>query len=96
MLTVRYPNGMAVQYNSATFLEHSANVWHLYTRRPSEGGKWVASVQVSAGVIVESASPCAIYSKRRVITGIEEISFDKLAKDIRKLTRTVERNAAKT
>lgn len=56
-MTVRFPNGQAVQYNDANFLLRTENGWQLFTK---ENGKWLASIQTSAGVIVEAIPPCYV------------------------------------
>lgn len=57
MLTVRYPSGVAVQYHTATYLVREISSWQLYTEKD---GKWVASIQISAGVTVEAISASAV------------------------------------
>jgi len=57
MITVRFPNGQAVTYNDATHLIRSEDGWQLHTEK---GGRWVASIQSSAGVIVEAMPPCSV------------------------------------
>ena len=59
MFTVRFPNGQTVQYNTAGYLVHGDNGWHLYVRKD---GPWVASIQPSAGAIVECTPACRVYS----------------------------------
>lgn len=57
MITVRFPNGQAVTYNSAALLTYKpGSAWEL----TSKNGGWVASIQESAGVIVESEPPCKV------------------------------------
>jgi hypothetical protein len=60
MLTVRFPTGVAVQYNDAFFLRRGADAWTLWTKDPDEGGKWVASIQLSSGAIVEAQGACRV------------------------------------
>ena len=62
MLTVRFPNGHVVTYNNATYLTHSADVWHLYADRDQK--TWIASIQGSAGVIVGCVAPCKVEHPR--------------------------------
>lgn len=89
MLIVRFPNGQEVRYNDATFLYREANTWQLYTKN---GGRWVASIQVSAGVTVEAVAPCAVKNPLLERKEVDE----KIAKElrgfratIRKLERTI-------
>jgi len=57
MMRVRYPNGQMIQYNRANSLHYKSHAWDLYTADPDEGGSWIASIQTSAGVIVEVVEP---------------------------------------
>ena len=57
MMTVRFPNGQAVTYNRADYLDYSGDNWELYTEKD---GEWIASIQVSAGAIIEVEPPCKI------------------------------------
>lgn len=69
MITVRFPNGQAVQYNAASYLTYAMSAWELYE---SKGGPWVASIMPSAGAIVECRSPCDVRddAKPRTITTV--------------------------
>lgn len=58
MLRVRYPNGLTIQYNTANCLTPDVHGWNLYT---GKGGDWVASIQPSAGAIVEAVEACRVY-----------------------------------
>jgi hypothetical protein len=86
MFTVRFPNGQAVQYNNAHCLNRESSAWVLYTAEPSKGGEWIASIQVSAGVIVESQSACRVYDARQ---RIENEKIENLTKEIRSLKRKI-------
>jgi|CXWL01.1.fsa_nt_gi hypothetical protein len=57
MMTVRFPNGVAVKYPTATYLMRGVNSWDLYTEKD---GSWVTSVQLSAGLIVEATSQVTV------------------------------------
>ncbi|MDP1795901.1 MAG: hypothetical protein Q8K78_00390 [Planctomycetaceae bacterium] len=57
MLTVQFPGGVRVQYNTANFLLRCADAWQLYTEK---NGDWVATIQLSAGVIVEAVPARAV------------------------------------
>lgn len=61
MFTVRYPNGQAIQYNTANHLRYTSNGYELYTKDPDKGGGWIATIQSSAGVTVEAVSACRVY-----------------------------------
>ncbi len=57
-MTVRFPNGQAVTYNRAGYLSYKDDSeWELYTEN---GGDWIASIQKSAGAILETEAPCSI------------------------------------
>lgn len=57
-MTIRYPNGQAVTYNDAGYLVREIHSWSLYT--DSSRSRWIASVQLSAGAIIEGTYPCVI------------------------------------
>lgn len=57
MLTVMFPTGVRVTYNEANYLVRDGNSWDLYT---AKDGNWVASIQFSAGVLIEAQKPCVI------------------------------------
>lgn len=57
MLTVRFPSGVAVHYNTATYCVRGENGWQLYTEKD---GCWVATIQASAGAIVEAVPACSV------------------------------------
>jgi hypothetical protein len=76
MLTVRFPNGMAVRYNSACFCVWGSTYHTLCTH---EGGAWVATVPTDA--IIEAVSPCRVYN---ALTEHEETE---VARELRLLRR---------
>lgn len=58
MLTVRFPSGVSIQYNSANYAIRQNNGYtDLYTKKD---GEWVAQVP-TAGCIVESIPACRVY-----------------------------------
>lgn len=57
-MTVRYPTGLAVTYNDANFLTHGNNQWILSTADPDKGGRKLAFIQQTAGVVVEFVPAC--------------------------------------
>ncbi len=81
MLVVRYPNGQAVQYNDAYTLYRENDSWSLYANEKKT--KWIASIQLSAGVIVEAVTPCRVYNS------IEKTPFDNLTNEIVKLKKEI-------
>ncbi len=70
MLTVRYPNGLVVQYDTASYLLYGETEWGLYTTE--KDGEWVCSIQPSAGVIVENVSAHRV-SKPLAGSNIQEL-----------------------
>jgi hypothetical protein len=69
MLTVRYPNGVSITYNTANFLRYTPSSWELYTRDPANGGTWVASLMPSANAIVEATPACKMENPVENLTG---------------------------
>lgn len=56
MITVRFPNGQAIQYNDASYCTRSVNGYSdLYTKKD---GTWIAQVPNTA--LIESVRPCSI------------------------------------
>ncbi len=62
MLTVRFPDGQALQYNRANTIDKTAFGWRLYERRDSEGKfhGWVADVPGSC--MIEPRPACRVYN----------------------------------
>lgn len=82
MMTVRFPNGQAVTYNDACWLttDESGNS-RLYTEKD---GKWLATIQVSAGVIIECVRPCGVVNPIAPM-----ISMDKTLERVHRKLRTL-------
>ncbi len=59
MLTVRFPNGQAIQYNTATYVTYTDTQARLWTRKD---GEWVATVFISSGAVIESQKACRVYN----------------------------------
>ena len=57
MLTVRFPDGHAVTYNSANLVSTWNDCIHLMTKA---GGDTVAVIQHAAGATIEYVRPCSI------------------------------------
>jgi hypothetical protein len=58
MITVRFPNGQAVQYNSANYVERFTYGYSdLYEKKD---GRWVA--QVPNTCLIEIISACRVYN----------------------------------
>ena len=56
MIRVRYPNGQCLKYKKAQNVVYSSHAWELR----ADDGEWIASVQLSAGAIVEAVFPCEV------------------------------------
>jgi hypothetical protein len=75
MITVRFPNGCAVEYNNATFGQVDSGWMKLLTK---EGGNVIARVPPSC--VIEYSSPCKVFNP--LTTGPDEV-----AKQLRTLNR---------
>lgn len=62
MITVRFPSGLSVTYNDANYLTHSSTAHQLWQRKNAagQGEGFIASIQSSAGAIVEYVKPCRV------------------------------------
>ena len=62
MMTVRFPNGQAVRYNTATFAFRHANYTDIYERSGADrtGQGWIA--QIPHTCIIEQVPACAVYN----------------------------------
>jgi hypothetical protein len=60
MFIVRFPSCVSMTYNEATQLYYEDDRWVLYAGKKESGGKWIASVQESAGVVIEAVPACRI------------------------------------
>jgi hypothetical protein len=58
VITVRFPSGVAVQYNDAHWIERGE---HYTDLRDKRGGRLLAQVP-TRGCIVEFVRPCRVYS----------------------------------
>jgi len=80
MITIRFPSGHSVQYNSATFVSHDDLGSRLFTK---ENGALLARVQHSAGAIIEFMTPCRVYN------ALDQDRLAELTKEVRSLKRKV-------
>ena len=89
MLKVIYPNGQTRTYATATFLNCRDVTWRLYTANPNEdeSAVWVASIQPSAGAIVESV-PAS-----RVESSLAELTLDKMLTEVSQRVRSFDKPA---
>jgi len=84
MITVRYPNGQAIQYNEAKDIRVELN--GLIAIIDSKG-YWMAKVLPSSGATFECYSPCRVYN---ALTEADEPKLNALAKEIRSLKRKID------
>lgn len=82
MMTVRFPNGQAIQYNDARHVNRHNEFTDLYT---CEDGRWIA--QVPNSCIIEGAIPCQVYNPLAEHGENLEKEITLLRKQLRKLSR---------
>ncbi len=83
MITIRFPSGVAVIYNDARFLNQTSSAWELYTQKPTEGGRWIASIPLATQCIVEAVKPCRVENP---VTGLtNHAAADMVLENIREL-----------
>ncbi|HKO43359.1 MAG TPA: hypothetical protein VJU84_08715 [Pyrinomonadaceae bacterium] len=70
MLTVRFPDGTAVQYNQANYLVCGSTEVSLYSKKD---GQWIASILNSSGAIVEGSTPCRVYDGRKTTEQLQSL-----------------------
>jgi len=81
MFTVRFPNGQAVQYNTATFAIRGSSYTDIYKYRGKDdkGEGWIAHVPNTC--IIENVPACRVYD------AVKKETNDNLAKEISSLKR---------
>jgi hypothetical protein len=84
MMTVRFPNGQAIQYNNACFLSHENGFSIIYADYNKE--KFIAQIPIDC--IVEFVNPCRVYNP---ISNVPNESFDELKKEVQALKRKLYR-----
>src|ERR1051326_3691743 len=90
MMTVRYPNGQAIVYNTGWYLVTESNVtMEIFDKPPKDGGSLIAKIQPTAGVIVEWVQACRVYDATKG-------SFDQKLADIEKELRSIKRRIAQS
>lgn len=97
MIRVRFPNGAVIAYAEATYCVLNDLGVSLYTTR---GGDWVASIQASAGAVIEARPATAVDdppgSLRPQIEGIARALRSlraKLGRELRQTRTTSQLNA---
>ena len=81
MITVRFPSGFSVQYNTATYAVREDNRVRLYDK---EGGNILA--YAPNDTIVEFKTPCRTYN---AIDEADANEIRALRKELRSLTRKI-------
>jgi hypothetical protein len=97
MITVRFPTGFSVQYNSLKAMKWSQDNQNIYLFESiadrDKGGGW--QVSVPAGCIVEFTQPCRTYdASTRDGDQRLQASIESLAKEMRSLKRRFEKKGA--
>jgi|SRR5581483_4278601 len=93
MMTVRFASGVAITYNEATwFRRNNDGSWALYTADPDKGGRWVASVQSAAGIVLEVQRAFRVENPVEELTG--EHALKQVAERIREFSARAPRVAA--
>ena len=83
MMTVRFPNGQAVQYNDAINFQHYSDKYNYLL---DNKGHWLALIPTEC--IIELVPPCRVYNP---LTDNTNDKLEALSKEIRALRRKVER-----
>ena len=78
MITVRFPNGQTVVYNTANYVTRTENYADIYTRKD---GEWIA--QVPNSCIIEAVSACRVYD------ALQQQPLEQLTKEVRALRRKI-------
>jgi len=86
MITVRFPSGFSIQYNTLDHADIRADGIYLSTKdKPNSYSVWAPK-----GCVIEHISPCRTYdaANDQTLKGLER-TVDALAKEIRSLKRKV-------
>lgn len=84
MFLVRYPTGLVVRYNDASYMRYLTGSWELYTK---EGGAWIASIMTSSGATVEAVPACSVGNSNHDAADrrLRDVEFE-----LRRLKRRIE------
>lgn len=82
MITVRFPTGFSIQYNTANFVESWGTSYKLLTK---QGGELLSVVPQDC--VMEWQAPCRNYNPIATDSDKVQASVESLAKDVRSLTR---------
>ena len=81
MITVRFPNGFSIRYNTATFVTRHSEYSDLLT---AKDGTWVAQVPNSA--LIELVTPCHTFNP---LIDTTHYRMARIEKELRALTRQI-------
>lgn len=82
-MTVRFPNGQAIQYNSAGFVSRHSEYSDLYERKGAGGNGEVWIAQVPNSCVIECRMPCRVYD------AMQTQPLEVLTKEVRSLKRKI-------
>lgn len=82
MMTVRFPNGQAVQYNEARYVARYDSYTDLYDKKD---GVWIA--QVPNTCLIESQPACRVYD------ALQQQPLEQFTKEVRALKRKIARKS---
>jgi hypothetical protein len=89
MMTVRFPNGQAVQYNDANLLDHQNGFSILYHQT---GIKKDFIAKVPIDCLIEFVSPCRVYNP---LASVPNEKLEDVNKELRALRRKLYRMCKK-
>lgn len=81
MMTVRFPDGTAIQYNTANYVTRHSEYSDLQEKKD---GLWVAQIPNTA--IIEIVPACRVYN---AITDYRDTRLDLIEKELRSLKRHI-------
>lgn len=85
MITVRFPSGFSIQYNTGNFVSRTSSYTDIYEK---ERGRWIAQVPTD-GCVVEVMSPCRLYNPVATDSDKVRASVELMRREVRSLTRKV-------
>ncbi len=83
MVTVRFPNGQAIQYNDGAYINRLSGYTDIYTKKD---GQFLA--QVPNTCIIEYVHPCRVYNP---IANVPNEELEALKKEIQSMKRKLYR-----
>lgn len=83
MMTIRFPNGQAIQYNTANYVTRTTEYSDLYEKKD---GRWIA--QIPNTCVIESKPACCVYDGlRQAQNSLIVDDIQAIKKDIRKINK---------